>query len=282
MMTNALRTISIERGRDVRGFTLVAFGGAGPAHAAEIARELSIPRVLVPPFPGCTSAFGAVITGSRRDFLRTVGRRSDRVELASLEQLNASLRRAADEALEREHVAAGDRVIQTWLDLRYEGQVHELSVEHSQDAVSDVSLREAIGRFHRLHEQLYGHCFGDVPVEVVTVRVKGMGRRPEVSMWWDWARTGAAAGQLDETRPIYYPGRGFVDSAVHLREELSTGDRLDGPVVIHQLDSTVVVPPGFTAEVLASGSMVLHARHDDRGTVTGTRASSQIPAEVTG
>ena len=72
-MTNAVRVISVERGRDVRDFTLVAYGGAGPTHAAEIARELAIPRVLVPPFPGCTSAFGAVISGSRRDFLRTVG-----------------------------------------------------------------------------------------------------------------------------------------------------------------------------------------------------------------
>jgi len=259
LMTNAVRVISIERGRDVRDFTLVAFGGAGPAHAAEIAHELSIPRVLIPPFPGCASAFGAVISGSRRDFLRTVGRRVDRIDLSALASLNAELRADADTALEDEEFAADERRLETWLDVRYEGQAHELSIRHDADELDARSLDRALESFHALHRQLYGHAFTDVAVEVVNLRVKGFGGRPQPNMWWDWGHEPATASPLETTRPIYFEAAGgMVDSRVVLRQNIAPGDRLEGPAVIHQLDSTVLVPPGFSAEGLLGGSLLLN------------------------
>jgi N-methylhydantoinase A len=260
LMTNAVRVISVERGRDVRDFTLVAYGGAGPTHAAEIANELAIPRVLVPPFPGCASAFGAVISGGRRDFLRTVARRSDEVDAAVLDDLTAGMRARAAEALRAEGFPDELMRVETWLDLRYQGQSYPLSVRHAEDAISAESVTAAQDAFHALHRQLYGHSFSDVPVEIVNVRVKGLARRADPEMWWDWQRTAEGAQSLARTRPVHMGERhGVMDAAVLQRHELGAGDRIEGPAVVHQLDSTVLVPPGFTAVALSGGSLLLSA-----------------------
>jgi N-methylhydantoinase A len=266
LMTNAVRMISVERGRDVRDFTLVAYGGAGPTHAAEIARELSIPRVLVPPFPGCASAFGAVISGSRRDFLRTIGRTIERVDLAAAGRLVDGMRDEARAALRDEGFEADQVEVQTWLDVRYEGQAHELGVELPGARLDDASLEAAVRAFHALHRQLYGHAFADVPVELVNVRVKGLAGRTEVPMWWDWERTLPTGSPLAPRRPVHMlDERGFAEAQVLERASIRPGDRLDGPAVIHQVDSTTLVPAGFVAEVLAGGSLVLHDRGGARG-----------------
>jgi N-methylhydantoinase A len=260
LMTNAVRVISVERGRDVREFTLVAYGGAGPTHAAEIARELAIPRVLVPPFPGCASAFGAVISGGRRDFVRTVARRSDEVTASALDELTVGMRTRAAEALRAEGFPDELMRIEPWLDLRYQGQSHPLSVPHAEATVTDDTVAAAIEAFHTLHRQLYGHSFSDVPVEIVNVRVKGLAHRPDPEMWWDWARTAEGAQTLRRARPVHMgEGRGVMDAAVLQRHDLGVNERIDGPAVVHQLDSTVLVPPGFTAVALAGGSLLLSA-----------------------
>jgi N-methylhydantoinase A len=258
LMTNAVRVISVERGRDVRDFTLVAYGGAGPTHAAEIARELAIPRVLVPPFPGCASAFGAVISGSRRDFLRTVGRTVDRIDAEAVARLNDELRDAARTALGDEGFETDAIEVQTWLDVRYEGQAHELSVALVGGQLDAGSLAGAVAAFHALHRQLYGHAFDDVAVEIVNLRVKGLAGGPQPDMWWDWARTVGVGGRLAPARRVYMgPGEGFVDAAIAMRGDIAVEDRLAGPAVIHHVDSTILVPPGFTAEALPGGSLLL-------------------------
>lgn len=261
LMTNAVRVISVERGRDARDFTLVAFGGAGPTHGAEIAQALGIPRVLVPPFPGCASAFGAVISGSRRDFVRTVGRTVDSLEFEVLQSLVAMYGRQALEALEGEGFSGPSASVELWLDLRYTGQAHELSVPHAQQVPTVESIAEAVEAFHALHARLYGHAFGDVAVELVNVRVKGFGRRLEPPMWWDWAHVGGDPASLAPVRPIYFEEAGrFVDARVLMRAELQPGETVEGPAVIHQFDATVVLPPSYVAEALESGSIVLKAQ----------------------
>jgi len=257
LMTNAVRVISVERGRDVRDFTLVAYGGAGPAHAAEIARELSIPRVLIPPFPGCASAFGAAIAGSRRDFLHSVTRMLDEVDVAALDARVQDLRARAVDALEIEGFRTGQQTVETWLDVRYRGQAHELGVPHGPERVDRASLDAAAQDFHALHRQLYGHSFGDVPVEVVNVRVKGFGRHAELEMWWDWSRGGAMQASLAPTRAVYFGEQGFVETSVLMRDAVRIGDVIEGPAVVHQIDSTVVVPPGISAVALSGGSLML-------------------------
>jgi N-methylhydantoinase A len=260
LMTNAVRVISVERGRDTRDFTLVAFGGAGPTHGAEIAQALAIPRVLIPPFPGCASAFGAVISGSRRDFVRTIGREVDQLDYVALQSLVGDYRKQAVAALADEGFTGSTRTVEVWLDVRYRGQAHELSVPHVQEIPTPVSVNVAAQAFHQHHARLYGHAFADVPVELVNVRVKGFGKHPEPPMWWDWEHLAGRGSGLARSRRVYFEGAGtFLDTQVLMRRDLEPGDSVEGPAVIHQVDSTALVPAGFVAEAIESGSLMLHA-----------------------
>jgi N-methylhydantoinase A len=265
-MEGAVRAISLERGRDVRDFTLVAFGGAGPVHGADVARELGIERILIPPCPGCTSALGAVAADARHDLVRTVARQVQHVRAQALRETVDSMGAQAQAALAREGFRAGESVLELWLDLRYEGQAHELAVRCPEafpgppappPAFATV-LVEAVGRFHRLHEQLYGHSFTDVEVELINVRVTGHGVLPSPAMWWDWSRTRAPELRTDRTRRVYFHEAGdFLDTRVMRRREIEPEQEIEGPAVIHQVDATVLVPPGTVALAHPSGSLVL-------------------------
>ncbi len=265
-MEGAVRTISLERGRDVRDFTLVAFGGAGPVHGADVARELGIERILVPPCPGCTSALGAVAADARHDLVRTIARQVRDVRAETLRETVQSMGVQAQAALAREGFRAAESVLELWLDLRYEGQAHELSVRCPEafppaPAVAPAFatiLVEAVGRFHRLHERLYGHSFPDMRVELVNVRVTGHGILPSPAMWWDWSQTRAPGLRTDEPRAVYFLEVGdFMQTRVLRRREIEPEQEVEGPAVIHQTDATVLVPPGMTALGHPSGSLVL-------------------------
>jgi N-methylhydantoinase A len=265
-MEGAVRTISLERGRDVRDFTLVAFGGAGPVHGADVARELGIERILVPPCPGCTSALGAVAADARHDFVRTIARQVRDVRAEALRETVESMGTQAQAALAREGFRAAETVLELWLDLRYEGQAHELSVRcpeafpaaPAQAPAFATILVEAVGRFHRLHEQLYGHSFPDMRVELVNARVTGHGILPSPAMWWDWSRTLASALRTDAPRAVYFHEvEDFVQTRVLRRREIEPEQTIEGPAVIHQLDATVLVAPGMVAAAHPSGSLIL-------------------------
>jgi N-methylhydantoinase A len=265
-MEGAVRTISLERGRDVRDFTLLAFGGAGPVHGADVARELGIERILVPPCPGCTSALGAVSADARHDLVRTIGRPLREVRSQVVRELVESMRAQALAALAREGFRSGESVLELWLDLHYEGQAHELSVRCGEafpappaepPAFANV-LAQALGRFHRMHEQLYGHSFPEMEVALVNVRVTGHGIQPSPTMWWDWSRTRAPELRTDMPRAVYFHEvGGFLETRVLRRREIEPEQEIAGPAVIHQLDATVLVPPDMVAVAHPSGSLIL-------------------------
>ncbi|HEY7830210.1 MAG TPA: hydantoinase/oxoprolinase family protein [Solirubrobacteraceae bacterium] len=265
-MEAAVRTISLERGRDVRDFTLVAFGGAGPVHGADVARELGIERILVPPCPGCTSALGAVAADARHDLVRTIARPMREVRAETVRSTVDGMRTQAQAALAQEGFGAAESLMELWLDLRYEGQAHELSVRcpeafpaapAPEPAFASV-LAEAVGRFHRLHEQLYGHSFPDMTVELVNMRVTGHGIPPSPGMWWDWSKTAAPERGMEKQRKVYFlEAREFLDTRVLRRREIEPEQAIEGPAVIHQLDATVLIPPGNMAVAHPSGSLIL-------------------------
>lgn len=255
-MMNAVRSISVERGRDPRGYALVPFGGGGPVHATDIARELGIVTVLVPPFPGCTSAFGAALAVSRRDALRSVNAAIDRLDVASVDGLVSELVGEVQRALGEEGVPAPEAQTELWLNLHYRGQAHELTVRHAGLEVTGESLAQAREEFTELHARQYGHAFDDVPVELVTVRVTGYGGRADPDISWTWAE--ATKGGV--TRPVYFEEvNAFLETAVFDRAALAPGDLIEGPAVIHQPDATVLVPPHWTAVNHPSGSLLVTA-----------------------
>jgi N-methylhydantoinase A len=254
-MRDAVRAISLQRGRDVRDFTLVAFGGAGPVHGADVAGELGIERILVPPCPGCTSALGAVTADARHDFVRTIARAVPDVRMDALQATVDQMRDQARAALAREGFRSADSGFELWFDLRYQGQAHELPVRCALPRA--IELVNAVAGFHALHQQLYGHSFADVTVELINARVIGRGTLPSPGMSWDWSPTASPAAK-GARRPVYFHEVGdFVDTLVLRREQIDPREAVDGPAVIHQADSTVLIPPGLVASCHETGSLIL-------------------------
>ena len=257
-MTGAVRVISVEQGEDPRHYALVAFGGAGPLHAADVASMAGMRHVVVPPRPGVFSAQGLLQTDRRGDFLLT---RLATAGAASLAVLNAGLQELAHRAtgwLDSEGVASGDPAVQhRWqLDLRYEGQNSVLIVDIPAGELDTQALAVAVGAFHARHAELYGYDLPDQVVEVVNVRlstVVALGRIPVAS---STAADGAPPGGSAASRNVWFADSGFVATPVLARDSLSRGSEFFGPAIVEQMDTTTVVPPG--ALVRVDGADYLH------------------------
>ena len=245
-MERALRVISVECGHDPRRFTLVAFGGAGPLHACELAEALGIPRVLVPPFPGVLSAFGMAAAPVTRDevqaFLSPVPERDG----AFSRRLSGAFGRL--EARARRGVGARVRVTRS-IDLRYAGQSYELTVP----AAANATPRALLAAFHRAHERRYGHADPNRAVEAVALRVRV--ESPAAPVRVPALRRGDAKRALLERRTVRFDRERATP--VYDRDELRAGARLRGPALVVQLDATTVVPRGWRGAVDRAGNLVL-------------------------
>jgi N-methylhydantoinase A len=247
-MAAALRIVSVERGHDPREFTLVAFGGAGPVHAARLAQELDIPRVIVPPIPGGFSALGLVASDFRRDYVKTFYARLDEARLEDVAAAYAAMEDSARAMLRAAGVPEARWEITRAADCRYGRQAYELTVPMAAGAVSAASLARLAADFHGKHRQTYGHASADEPVQCVNLRVAAVGRLDAL----DVAKQGGTPVTSDRTpassaREVYFKETGPVRCDVISREALAPGARRAGPLIIDAMDTTVVVPPGWRA-----------------------------------
>ena len=254
-MVEALRLVTVSRGEDPRQYVLVAFGGAGPAHAAQLAEELKIPRVLVPPFPGLASAMGLLVSDLKRDYVQT--------RFADLEDVTASEVQERFEAMEaqarQEFEAQGisrDRIRhERALDLRYSIQKYELPV---RVAGSDLKEADRLGwrrLFDELHEKHYGSRATDQRVEIVNYRLTARVVLPKPvvpEMSPDGESPHLA---LKGRRRAYFDG--WFDCPIYDRERLLCGNRIHGPAIIEQMDSTIVVQPEREAIVDRFGNVII-------------------------
>jgi N-methylhydantoinase A len=251
-MARAIRSRTIEKGHDPREFALVAFGGAGPLHAAEVADLLGIPEVVVPPHPGITSAAGLLTSDLKYDQMRTVFQMQGAVDG---ERLNAELDGLEQELrgwLRRDGVADEDVEVTRALDCRYVGQGYELRV-----TLDGRFTDGALEQFHVLHEREYGSAYGD-PIEIVNARVTAVGRRealerlPVPSGVFDEARVGSSQGhfRVDGTLQA-------VETAYYDRSLLPLDEQFHGPAVVFHPDTTTVLPPGWSSYADASGNLIL-------------------------
>lgn len=253
-MVREIRVHSIRRGYDPRECALVAFGGAGPLHACEIAEELEIPAILLPPAPGITSAVGLLATDRRYDVVRTIG-----VLLGDVERETLERRFAEMEADVLARFGGGEQppALRRRADCRYLGQGYELPI--SCDALGDGWREEMAAGFHAQHEHEYGFCFPDHPIEVVNLRVTGIAEI-EAAPVTRARRGGDPAARVGERPIVFSLDEGPVAAAAYERERLGEGDRLEGPAIVHEMDSTVVVAPGWQGEVLADGTIELERK----------------------
>jgi len=244
-MVRAVKSVSTYRGRDPRDYTLIAFGGNGPLLAASIARELSISRVLVPPFPGVLSAVGLLVSDSAHELVRALpGNLRD----IAPERISAGfdeLGEQASSALVAEGFASETVRIERLVDVRYAGQAFELTLPVDGSGVPETAAIER--DFHDEHQRTYGHKAEGEPVELVAIRV--VANVPSVGLPDRLVGRDAASGTAERRRMAYFgAGSGQVEIPVLSRVSLA-GRVLAGPLVIEEYDSTVLVPPGSTVSV---------------------------------
>lgn len=255
-MEKAIRVISIERGRDPRDYTLVAFGGAGGLHACGLAASLSIPRVMIPKFPGALSALGILRADVVKDFSQTVLRPVESVAAAGrvLRRDFARIEGAGVRDMRSEGFAASRIRVERFLDMRYVGQAYELMVPEAGDFVR---------AFHGEHEQRYGYSDASRPIEVVNVRVRVIGRTEPIP--WPRRKLGVAdsRGAIALRRRVYFAGKPY-DVPIYRREKLQPGNRFNGPAIISEYSATNVVPPGWSARVDEFENLILSQSEKDR------------------
>jgi N-methylhydantoinase A len=258
-MVNALHLISVQRGYDPRDFVLVGFGGAGPVHANAIQRDCEVPTLVVPPAPGIFSATGLLGTDLKRDSSLTLLRPLEDLDVDEIERAFAALEETgavelAREGLPRERIAFVRQV-----DMRYVGQSFELTVplEGAFDAGQSGALRE---RFHAEHDRVYGFSASSEPVELVSLRLTTVGRieKPPLRTL---ERSADTPSPKEQRRVFFAEAGGFVECPIHDRYGLGAGASFAGPAVIEELDSTVVVHPGFGVEIDDLGNLVIRKEH---------------------
>jgi N-methylhydantoinase A/oxoprolinase/acetone carboxylase beta subunit len=275
-MVQSIEENSVRKGYDPRDFALVAEGGAGPLFAAQIALEVGTPSVVVPNYPGVTAALGLLATDMVYEYVSTVYERLSSLDAGSLQAAFEELEQQARAQLEKDGIAAEQILVQRVADCRYLGQGYELRVDVDSGAIDDAWVEKVRGDFHDIHEREYSRRFDESDIEIPNVRVRGIGlmpplrvpeadhgdESPDEALRYErdaWFRVG---GSLEQVPTRFYD-----------RTALKAGNRLEGPAIVNQYDSTTVIPPGLTAHVDRFGNIVI-------GTGVAAEAEAVTAAEV--
>ncbi len=281
-MTQAIELNSVRRGYDPRDFALVAFGGAGPLHACDVARALRVPTVIVPPAPGITSAIGLLASDITRTVGRTVFQISGRADVKRLEREFTEIETDVRERLVADGIAPADLTMAREADCRYVGQGYELRVPFPAGAVTADTLAVVAESYHAAHDREYGGRFDDMEVEIVNVHIVGVGKGDGLT--WAELEPGGVdpAPALVGTAPMIVEQAGSpteVEARHYDRALLRAGNVVEGPALILQRDSTTYLPPGFTGTVSTSGNVIVAVPIEEDGSDAVAVANGSV-AEV--
>jgi N-methylhydantoinase A len=247
-MAKAIRVISVQRGYDLRDFALVAFGGAGPIHAARLARDLELSRIIVPPHPGILCAIGLLLTDLRTNYVRTRLAPLAEASLPAIEETFAGLAAEAEAWFAREAIAPEARRLRRSVDMRYAGQNYELDVPFP--SAGPALLEQLKSAFEAAHQQLYGYIAPEEPIQLVTFRIEATGIVEKATIpAFPRAQTAVEEAVIG-TRAVFLPEAGGLTSCpVLAREKLGPGHVIDGSAVIEQMDATTLILPGQRARI---------------------------------
>lgn len=261
-MARAIRLISVQRGYDPREFTLLAFGGAGPLHAAQLAREIGIPHVLVPRYPGVNSAMGILFADVRRDYVSVAVTPWEQVQVEDLMNILTDLEYRGRQDLAGEGFEPEGVVINRYIDLRYSGQSYEITLPAPGGRLSPGDLKLLERSFHLTHRKEYGFSREGAPLEMVALRLSAEAKPPGSRQLTNLSLTrgrDSAAGII-KTQPVYrkviFDGVPHK-TAVYQRNLLPSGTELNGPAVVEQSDSTTLIWPGMKARVDSKLNMII-------------------------
>jgi N-methylhydantoinase A len=251
-MIHLLKLVSVRRGRDPREFAIVAFGGGGSMHASALARELHVPRVIVPPAPGHFSAWGMLASDLRHDEVQTHFARADQLEGGDLDSVWRELEQRLSGTFDEEGVGPARVTFARSADMRYAGQEHTVNVPIPREG---ESIDEIVRRFHDLHEQLYTFRL-DSPIELVNFRVAGFAAVPKPELARIEAN-GDASAAIKGIRDVDFDELGRHEAAIYERSLLGFGAELDGPAVVEEPAASTVVFPGQRLRVDEYGSLII-------------------------
>lgn len=251
-MAGAVRMVSLSRGHDPRDFSLFAFGGAGPLHAGAIARELGIPTLLVPARPGITNALGCAVADLRHDFVNTVNRPLDSVDMNLVHRTLADQVAEGRARLKQDGAGTGEvRTIHT-ADMQFIGQSHLLSVPIPSPDVSRDALQAA---FETVYWDRFEVKLPEIKANLVNLNTAVIGPRPELDLG---LLLDAPTPRGETARPVWFSETGWTDTPIVPRASLPPGTELAGPAIVEQLDTTIVLSPGMRAEADQIGNLVVH------------------------
>jgi N-methylhydantoinase A len=253
-MSLSVRAVSVEKGYDPRDCVLVPSGGGGALHAMAIARELSVPRVMIPPMPAHFSALGMLMADLKHDYVQTFVRELAETSGAQIADALSVLEESATETLREEGCKSEQMALRRFLDMRYRGQEYTLPVPVNEDlrALTDFSAIRA--RFDQMHQDHYGHSAPKEPVMMVNLRLSALGK-------FDNKLPLVTASRAEDRgergrRPVIFDNKP-VDCPIYLRGGFKAGDKLAGPAVIEEMGATILVYPGDNMTVNELGQLVI-------------------------
>ena len=258
-MANAIRSRTIQKGHDPREFSLVAFGGAGPLHGVDVARILGIPEVIIPPYPGITSAVGLLTTDLKYDAIRTEFQTSTQIDPDRLTNDFNRMKAELSSQFEKGGLKGHDVTYTRSGDLRYIGQGYELRVPFADGPIDDPILAEVFQAFETIHAREYGHVFEESPIEIVNIRLTGSRQMPKINLRPSETKPNTTLSALEE-RPCFFRvdnSLQTLDTPLYQRDHLTSEDRVSGPAIIVQKDTTIAVPPGASVIADASSNLLI-------------------------
>jgi N-methylhydantoinase A len=249
-MAKGISGVSVQRGYDLREFILVPFGGAAANHAVDIAEELGISKIIVPPMCGNFSAVGLAVADIQHDYVRTIAKRQQDINLDELSETFRTMEREGIRQLKEENVKEEDIHIEWSADLRYEGQSWELNTPIERSPVFDVmELQNILSSFHSLHQKVYSYSESKESVEFINLRVKTIGRNPSLTLPKEQMAPTPLSKALKEKRPVYFKDEGFTEIPVYERDRFGCGTKIPGPCVIEETISTTLIPTGWKGTI---------------------------------
>ena len=249
-MVRAIRSVSVEKGYDVREFSLMAFGGAGPLHACEVARELGMKEVLIPPHPGTLCSLGLLLADTKFDLSRTKVMRGEAANLDAINEQFDNMVEQGTGLLDKEGVPADRRYFEYFVDMRYQRQNFEICIPVPAGRMTEESLKQALADFHAEHKRSYGYCKEEAVVQFVSYRVSAVGVIDKPELVPEELHPEAPIPAPIEMRSVLFQGcDDYVDTPVYMREDFVPGQSIPGPCICEQMDTTLVVPQGWTIHV---------------------------------
>jgi len=257
-MVRILRVVSVSRGFDPRQFVLVAHGGAGPLHAGDLAEELGVGRIVIPPNPGLFSAMGLIISdvqtiATATRFLRAVPENLSAIRESLIQQVDQCL-----DTLNIEAIPERDQVVERFLEMRYVRQNFELEVPVTNELATESDLEDVVAYFHRLHQQSYGHFDAEAPVEVVNVKARGIGRipKPQPALLPSGGADPKDA-MIGRRRVFFKTYNDWLECPHYDRVKLLRNNIIKGPAMVCEFDSSVTILPDHKAVVGSMGELVI-------------------------